>query len=311
MPETLILTNHDDVSINYLIEKLDRASISSLRINSEDINKFEFDVNPGESFSFFYKDQLIDLKRSKSVIFRRIPLKYNKGQEGDDHKYLNLERKHFWEGLFLSLDHCKWINPMFGTQIAERKLYQLQIAKRLGLLVPKTIITNNRESALNFLKNCSSSIIKPISNGLQVINDKVFSIYTTEISYQSFNQMNITSIFDTPVFLQEKIQNKGDIRVTIVGSTLYAVKITKDGDDVDWRKPNLKKNYSIIDLPSKIQDKLLLLNKTFGLVYSAIDLILTPKGDYIFLEVNPVGEWVWLEHELGIDISTKLINELK
>lgn len=309
-PQTLFLTNREDISVEYLIERYRQHSESYLRINSEDIGLLEFEVDPSGSTHCFIENTLFDLSRVSSVLFKRVPSKFNTPATDADRPYLNNERKHFFEGLYLTFSDAKWINPMFATHIAERKLYQLHVASRMQLNIPRSLMTNSRQKALDFLTGNESSIIKPVSNGLQVLADVTYSIYTTTISPDEFGDLDLAETFETPVFLQNKISNSADIRVTIVGHHVFAVKITKEGREVDWRRPDIIKRYEITQLPSDLVTKLLELNAFFGMVYSAIDLILTPEGQYIFLEINPVGEWVWLENELGIDISGKLIAEL-
>ena len=63
-------------------------------------------------------------------------------------------------------------------------------------------------------------------------------------------------------------------------------------------------------MPNKICNEIYSLHKKLNLVYSAFDFILTTEGQYVFLETNPAGEWVWLEKELNIDISKALLKEL-
>ncbi len=308
--DTIFLTNRNDVSIDYLIGKYQNISESYLRIDSEDINLINFQISPGSALNCYAHDKHYNLDKVKSVVFRRVPSSFENENDGEDRPYLNGERKHFLEGLFLCFSNAKWINPMFATQIAERKLYQLQVAAKLGLNIPKSFVGNKLSNALDFLSLTPETIIKPISNGLQVLPDKVYSIYTTQVNRQSFEALGLAETFDTPVFLQEKIVNQADIRVTIVGKTAYPVEILKKNDEVDWRKPEIVKEYKTTSLPTHITNKLLELNQFFGLVYSAIDLIRTPGNQYVFLEINPVGEWVWLERELNLDISAKLIKEL-
>jgi glutathione synthase/RimK-type ligase-like ATP-grasp enzyme len=308
--KTLFLTNRDDLSVEYLIEKFRQKTDQYLRINSEDLGLLEFDVDPAGTIGCTVEGQFYDLTNIRSVLFKRVPSKFNTPLNDEDRPYLNNERKHFLEGLYLTFSDAKWVNPMFATHTAERKIYQLFTAGRLGLDTPRSIVTNKYSKAIQFLQQNTSAIIKPVSNGLQVVKDATYSIYTTDITAEIFASLELSAVFETPVYLQEKIANAADIRVTIVGRHIFAVRITKEGDEVDWRKPDIIKQYAVINLPDKLQTQLLELNKFFGMVYSAIDLILTPEGKYIFLEINPVGEWVWLEHELGIDISGKLIQEL-
>lgn len=307
---TLFITNRDDISIEYLISKLRNYSADYLRINSDDINKIKFEINPNGSYVCHISNESFELDSVQTVFFRRVPSKFENSERDIDAPYLNNERKHFLEGVFLSLSLAKWINPMFSTQIAERKILQLRLAKQFGLLIPKTIITNSSLKADEFLKSNNSSIIKPVSNGLQVLTDKTYSIYTSEIKSTFFESYEQEFTFDTPILLQEKLQNKFDIRVIIIGETVFSVSINKlDKNEVDWRKPEIEKEYSLIQLPKNLEKSLILYHKHLNLVYSAIDLIQTVDNRFVFLEINPVGEWVWLENELGLNISEKLIKE--
>lgn len=200
---------------------------------------------------------------------------------------------------------------MFSTHTAERKLFQLFQANKFGLKTPESLVTNNPLHADKFLKSHKNSIIKPISNGLQIIENKIYSIYTSTISKDFFSKYDKSILFETPMFLQERIENKNDIRVVIINQKVFAIEITKDDkSEVDWRKPEIKKSYKEIILPKEISNKLVKLNKSFNLIYSAIDLIKKPNGQFVFLEINPVGEWVWLESELKLNISEILIKEL-
>lgn len=307
----LFITNRDDISVDYLISKLKLKTKAYLRINSEDINIIDFNINPNGEFHLNINNKNYNLKNVMSVVFKRTPSKFDFDNQDSNQPYLNNERKHFFEGLYLCLNKAKWINPMFSTHIAERKLFQLNQANKFGLKTPDSIITNNPVNADKFLQKHNKSIIKPISNGLQVVNDDIYSIYTSEIKKDFFSLYENSKLFETPVFLQERIENESDIRVVIINEKVFAVRIQKnDKLEVDWRKPEVIKTYSNIKLPKKISNLLIKLNKSFGLIYSAIDLIKKPDGQFIFLEINPVGEWVWLESELKLNISETLIKEL-
>ncbi len=309
--EILFISNKEDISIDYLISKLKLKTKRFLRINSEDINKIDFNINPKGEFVIKTNSKTFNLKNVKSVIFKRTPVKFDLNKNDSNQKYLNNERKHFFEGLYLSLQKAKWINPMFETHIAERKIFQLNQANQIGLKTPESVITNNPSTAHKFLQKNQKSIIKPISNGLQVVDEDVYSIYTSDIDKDFFKDYKQSELFETPVYLQERIENKSDIRVVIIGEKLFAIRIDKsDKLEVDWRKPEIIKTYNNVTLPKKLCKLLIDFNKSFGLIYSAIDLIEKPNGEFIFLEINPVGEWVWLESELDLNISDTLINEI-
>jgi glutathione synthase/RimK-type ligase-like ATP-grasp enzyme len=64
--------------------------------------------------------------------------------------------------------------------------------------------------------------------------------------------------------------------------------------------------YSEIALPRRLADQLVALTRSYGLYFAAIDLVLDPEGNYWFLELNPAGQWAWLEQEIGVPISAAL-----
>lgn len=309
--KTLFISNTNDVTTDYLISRFKLSSKDFLRINSEDINKIEIEFSPKYGTIITTDDAEYHLSLVQSVYYRRAPITFNSNDDVLDKPYLINERRHFFEGIYLSLNNCKWINPIFNIYSGERKLMQLVLAEKLGLTTPETIVTNRLNKAKKFIEDQNSCIIKPISHGLQQRGDDFYSIYTTSIDASMLSELELTEIFDTPIFLQKKIENQKDIRVTIIGNTVFSASIEKENsDDVDWRKPEVKKVYKEHKLPKPIEEKLITMNKHLGLIYSAIDLILTPLEEYVFLEINPVGEWGWLEKELDFKITDVLINEL-
>ena len=89
---------------------------------------------------------------------------------------------------------------------------------------------------------------------------------------------------------------KSDIRVTIVGNEVFAVRILSRGLGIpgDWRVvPKVDLEYQDIVLDDLVTERCRLLTRRLGLSFAAIDLIVTPDGIF-FIEVNPTGEWGWL-----------------
>lgn len=306
-PKILIITNLDDFAADYLILKLIETEIDYLRVNSEDISSWSIKYDPHNGISLEYEDSHYNLNSVRGVYFRRAPTIYNQFANKKNSTFLWRESKEFFEGIYLTLD-ANWINPIFETYKAERKLYQLNIANNIGFKIPQSLITNNPSDIKNFISN-KECIIKPISHGLQVSGEDIFSIYTSSIDKDL--KFSLNDLFETPVYVQEKIQNQFDIRVTVIGDNLFPVSIKKTNNkEVDWRKPEISKDYRAVELPASIMEKCFEINKKLGLSYSAIDLIQSDSNEYTFLEINPAGEWVWLEKELGLPLSHKLIKEL-
>ncbi|WP_440970920.1 hypothetical protein ACSS6N_09555 [Peribacillus frigoritolerans] len=305
-PQVLFVTNKDDFACDYLIYKFLDKQVPYLRLNSEDITEISISYQP-DQVEVRHETLRYNLSQVKSVYFRRAPTIFPPAVNEMDTQFINRERRDFFEGLYCSLD-AKWINPIFATYQAERKLLQLNVAEKLGLDIPKTIVSNDPLIILDFVddKEC---IIKPISHGLQVTDTNVYSIYTSELD--SLESLRTDMLLESPVLIQEKISNYRDIRVTVVGPHVFAVEIEKnDTNNVDWRVPDIVKGYRKHELPEKIIRQIHSLHNALNLRYSAIDFILTPEGKYVFLETNPAGEWVWLEKELNLNISDAIIQEL-
>jgi len=306
-PKVLFVTNKDDLAIDFLIYKFKDKGIEYMRLNSEDIVNVSayYDL---QATNLKYGDDLYNLNNLKSVYFRRAPTIFPNSIEYNDTTFINRERKDFLEGLYCSLD-VKWINPLFSTYKAERKIYQLTTAKRVGFSVPPTVVSNNPSEVMSFIGEQGECIIKPICHGLQVTREGAFSIYTSETKNIKILDKNL--LFECPAFIQKRINNYRDIRATVVGKEIFAVEIETDEEiKTDWRKPGLKKKYTIHNLPDCIKELMFKLHDELDLIYSAFDFILTPDGEYFFLETNPAGEWVWLERELNLSISNAIINEL-
>ena len=97
----------------------------------------------------------------------------------------------------------------------------------------------------------------------------------------------------------------------MVGQNVFSAGVnsqTRESTKTDWRKEKLE--FFIEDIPVEIKEKCILLVKNLNLKFGAIDLIKDKNGNYIFLEINPNGQWAWIENETGLKISDSIINEL-
>lgn len=192
---------------------------------------------------------------------------------------------------------------------ASYKPFQLLLAAQLGWRIPQTIITSNPESAKSFWFKASGRVIaKPVGRGW-VTNesnpDEVFFVMTNEIHETDLEYLSNLTL--SPVTFQENIPKDCEIRVTVVGQQVFSVSIDSQRSErskVDWRRYDFANTpYKEITIPEPIKLKCLQITRQLGLEYGAIDLIKTPTNDYVFLEINPVGQFLWLEHLTGVPIS--------
>ena len=179
---------------------------------------------------------------------------------------------------------------------------------RVGLQVPETLVTNSLEIVKKFFDRWQGEIVLKTFGGVSVKDseDYLLSVYTNRVSYEHLDSFG-SEIQYAPVFLQNYIPKDFELRITAVGNKFFACAIqsqdspkTKD----DWRHYDFENvKHSSYVLPNTIQTKLEALMKRLKLQFGAIDMIVTPDGEYVFLEVNPSGQWGWIERLTGMPIS--------
>lgn len=217
-----------------------------------------------------------------------------------------------WRAALRSLETLatipRWVNPL-DVQRSLRKPSQLALAMACGLRVPKTIITNSSAEALNFLGACPRIIYKTLeATGFHDHS----AILTTEIDHDIISS-NQAEIAQAPGIFQEFIEKEYELRVTLVGSEVFTSRINTPQHgkaSVDWRHAHCEPIFGLGSLDPYVARCLLEFHAKAGLVYGAYDLIVTPNGETVFLEVNPAGQYLWMEHQLGLPISGAIASYL-
>jgi len=317
-PQLLIVSTKVDLATDYVVLQLEKLGANCFRINSED-----FPIAAHASFSPIPKpvlhwinsrDQYIDLRKVRSVWFRRHRLPEMPAEMDKAHQdYCLREADWFLKGLVYSLAlsdrDVRWMNHPERALSAESKIVQLNVASALGFKVPETLVSNEPVAIREFYaRNRGEVIAKPLRLGYFDLGNRQTCVFTTRITEEHLNDDD--SLRVAPVIYQGLIKKSYDIRVTIVGSKLFAAAIDSQSIPsavIDWRRTETAElGHLRHELPSKIETKCLQLMKRLGLSFGALDLILTPQGDYLFLEVNPSGQWVWIEDKLDLPISRSI-----
>lgn len=140
--------------------------------------------------------------------------------------------------------------------------------------------------------------------------DVIKSVYTTKIDWTPDLDESIKA---TPCMFQEYIDKDYELRVTVVGEKVFAIKIfSQDYPEtrVDWRRcqNKIKLRQESVQLEPWLEKICLEITRKFNLVFGALDFIVCPSGETVFLEINPNGNWLWLEKILGLPISDALLD---
>jgi len=211
------------------------------------------------------------------------------------------------------LSHARWMNPLAGSQLRRCKPYQLRLALQVGMTVPRTTITNNPAAVQRIFDEVDHGrvIFKTLSP-LIVSEDK--QVYTTEIT-KEFPSVSRDSMVQCPAIYQELVERRSDLRITVVGRKVFAVRISsqtldEEKDRLDWRRCQEKDElYSEAQISESFKERLLDYHERAGLVFAAYDF-LERGDDVIFLECNAAGAWLWLEQRLGLKVSEHIARYL-
>lgn len=311
----LIITKSEDKTADYVIEKMQKRNIFNIRLNTD---KFSDDCKLRLGFSsenfigIRIKEEELDLNTIKKVWLRRL-------LKPEVSIIQNLEARRFAEQEYdftlrwlLNILPCNFFDREEDLIRARNKFDQLMFARKLGLKIPETLITNNCVEAKIFLNNFGNVIIKTIA-GYGVKKDGGFeSIFTNKMTKE--REQFLETLALSPVCFQENIEKKFELRITVVYPTIFACRIDSQNTQktmIDWRRYDIKNTpHLIYDLPRDFGEKLLMIMEYYNIHFASFDVVVTPDDRMVFLEMNPNSQWIWIEALTGLPITDTLIDRL-
>lgn len=301
----LIVTYKNDYTADYLINKLNSLNAEYYRLNCEDILIQKISISNITSVAA----SINGVNKFDSVWFRRVTLPdLNIEVTKAEYFYYCAELESFLSNLWLAIKADRWLSLPSNIYQAENKLLQLEIASSIGFATPKTLVSYDYDEIRSFYINCYEDIIiKPLHSGrLEESQDRCGQIFTSEVKKEDLDVLK--SCHPLPNIYQENIPKDIEIRVTVVGNKIFAASVNSKANQntqIDWRKEKLK--FYSFSLPEDVEEKCISLVKRLNLNFGAIDLIRKPDGEFVFLEINPNGQWVWIEVDTGLKISNAIV----
>jgi hypothetical protein len=204
--------------------------------------------------------------------------------------------------------------PLDVLMRTQRKAPQLQRARALGFTVPPTLFTNDPHEFLNFHREQNGRLVSKITGAINMskYSGDDFGRYTEVVSTRDVAYSR--SVEYCPMIFQAYVPKQLELRITVVGTRAFAVEIHSQAANHtthDWRRYDLGSTlHRVHELPEQVERLCTRLLRELGLLYGAIDMILTPDGQYVFLEINPCGEYGWIEHLTGLPISAAIAEVL-
>ncbi|MBK6767803.1 MAG: hypothetical protein IPG72_01970 [Ardenticatenales bacterium] len=251
----------------------------------------------------------LDMATIASVWYRRprLPLA-GSGLSGASLAFARDEWRSAISSLYALSTFSLWVSSPERLHLAANKPRQLLLASNLGFAIPRTLISSDPRRIAEFYHDCDGRIIaKATGTGWLSGEDHEVDRYVLTNRVMLNDLMDSPALSLAPTTFQEEILKAYELRVTVVGSAVHAVRIDSQASAisaVDWRRYDTANTpYSPYELPPALIEGCLAITHALGLEYGAIDLICTPTGQYVFLEINGNGQFLWAEMLSGVPIA--------
>ena len=212
-------------------------------------------------------------------------------------------------GIYSSLESKKWLNFYRDSYYAENKYRQNTIANKIGLKTPSFVCSNEKQFLKESFSKGNEKVIKFMNQDFYKIDEGIFKgIYVNKINSNDLDKFQ--DVGENPIILQDYISKSYEVRYTVVGEQHFVCKIDSQLSkiaNIDWRRYDLANTpHSIINPPEKIKEKVIEFMAEFNLNYGAIDFIVSKDEEWFFLELNSMGQFLWIEDLTGLEISHQI-----
>jgi len=215
---------------------------------------------------------------------------------------------------FFSILPCVWVNRKEDVdRLSSNKFYQQIMAQKCGLLTPRTLISNDPASVAEFSASDGDILLKSMGY-IKLDDNGEYFLYSQRFTPNELRKAK-RAICCCPIFAQKYIEKSCEHRVMVIGDRVLSCKIDSQASEktkTDWRHYDFENVAHIAsELPTSVKDSLKRFMTEVGLRYGAIDLIETPQGEFVFLEVNPSGQWGWIADLAGLPIPKAVADMLE
>jgi glutathione synthase/RimK-type ligase-like ATP-grasp enzyme len=306
----LILTAPDDLHADRVERKLFGRRAPVFRFDPANFPataeiSVRFDA-AGVSARLRTEDGELSLRSVRTIWYRRPgrPQAALRIREADTRRAVAEEAQVVLDDLWGALD-CRWV-PGPRPALAHRKIAHLKLAAELGFELPTTLVTNRPDDLLELYRETRGHLVsKRAGYSFLSTSDSPFCRYTEVVSPRDVGYAGALTL--CPITLQAYVPKAVELRVTVVGTRAFAAEIASQSSNHsrhDWRRYDYSSvRYRRHALPADLERRCIELVRRLDLRFGAIDLVLTPDGDYTFLEINPNGQYLWIEHATGLPIS--------
>lgn len=314
MTESILLyTNTCDPESDAVAAALTAMGHTPMRLNTDEVLadtslRYRFDGTTWRGGLTWHTDGREIGVDTISAVWVRRPHRYDLPTDLPPHQraFARNEFDHALGGFFLGLTDTFWVSHPTRLRAAGWKTEQLQRAAAMGFTVPRTLVTTDPAAVSDFYDQCHGSMVYKSmvgSAGMQTddpdaIGPELANHHLLTRRIGPAELRNLTRVRLAPCMFQEYVEKRHELRVTVIGDEVFAARIdsqAREETKVDWRHPGVPIRYAAEKLADETAARCVDFVRSYGLEYGAVDLIVTPEDDVVFLENNPSGNFLAIE----------------
>jgi glutathione synthase/RimK-type ligase-like ATP-grasp enzyme len=326
-PRVLVITEKFDPHVDYVAGQFEKRGIPWLRFHMSEFpmsHSISLEIREdNRKVTLHNNAQSFDLTSVTAVWYRRSePAGLPATLDPEQRSVARRECQLFFQNLWSVLGDRLWVSPLSSIREADNKAEQLLRASRYGFRTPPTLFTNDPDDVRRFYEQHGGAgkvIYKPHDTIMipHETKPEVGVVYTTRLNDEHLER--ISEITPAPGIFQPYIEKDFEVRVTVVGTAVFACAIRSQemaATRVDWRAWDWMSGidgmppHEPYELSHAMRSACIALVQSYGLKFAAIDFIVTRSSEWIFLELNPNGQWVWIEEMTGMPMSEHLVSLL-
>jgi hypothetical protein len=316
MPATvLIITNEHDIHADAVVLELNKRNVPVFRFHPDDFPR-------ASSVSIEIQGGSIEgeiVTPSRAVAFKDICAAWYRRPQSlfagsgnlmstELNNYVKAQSVLTLRALCESLQTL-WVCHPGRLQRADIKALQLAEASKAGLKTPYTLISNQPTRVATFIDRLGETecAVKPLIP-LGVQNGEGYRLPLTTTLPKDYP---LDSVALAPTIFQPYIDKEAELRCVVIGEKIFSARIDSQNNE-DTRKDWRGGEYGLepFSLPEQVEASILRLMNSFGINFASIDMILTPGGEFVFLELNPNGQWLWIQNKLGLPLVESMADLL-
>lgn len=316
MPSILIITNDHDEHADAVIRELSKRHVPVLRFHPEEFPhacSVSLEVQDGRiEGEIEIADRRVALDDICAAWYRRARNLFEGRRlsltaETLDN-YVRAQSTATLTALCESLQTL-WVGHPHKLRRAEVKALQLVKASEAGLQTPHTLISNAPAQVKAFVDGLGERecALKPLI-ALGVTDEQGYRLPLTTTLPPG---QSLASAAAAPTIFQPYVEKAFELRCVVIGDRVFCAKMDSQASETtrkDWRAG--EPEHEVYVLPAQVEASIRRLMASFELNFASLDMIVTPEGEFIFLELNPNGQWLWLELALGLPLVAAMADLL-